>query len=193
MMFARRHKRTWQAAAREAIVPRKGWWRRLRFFVRRVARLSASPHAVAAGFAVGAFFAFSPFLGLHVVIALAIASVIRGNLIAAAIGTTLCNPLTLPFIWAATYEAGSFMLSVAGSSAHAASMVERSDLLLHKGLLQAGFARIWPVIEPMLIGSVPFGLVAAALSYGLVYSAVSGFQTSRRQRLAAHRHRGHQT
>ena len=38
------------------------------------------------------------------------AFVVRGNYLAAAIGTAVGNPWTFPFIWAGTYRLGSFML-----------------------------------------------------------------------------------
>ena len=62
------------------------------------------------GAAVGAFVACTPFIGLHFVITFALAWLVRGNMIAGAIGTGLGNPATFPFIWAGTYEIGQLML-----------------------------------------------------------------------------------
>ena len=57
---------------------------------------------VAAGVAAGAFTSFTPFMGLHFLFAALFAWAIRGNLLASALGTFVGNPLTFPFIWAAT-------------------------------------------------------------------------------------------
>ena len=43
----------------------------------RLLRLSASPHSIAAGVAIGIAVAWTPFLGVHIIIALAIAFILR--------------------------------------------------------------------------------------------------------------------
>ncbi len=125
---------------------------------KRVLRLRATPHSIAIGFACGIFAAFIPILGVHIAIALAIAWLIGGNIAAAVIGTTLGNPLILPFIWAATLEVGRFVMtgSLSGDPLppHLGGMLRHLD-----------FGVLWhPLIEPMLIGAVPLGLAAAALA-----------------------------
>ena len=88
--------------------PRRSLSRSLQYFWKRILRLRATPHAIAAGVAAGAFAAFLPFLGLHVLIAAGLAWVLRGNMIAAALGTAAVgNPLSYPLIWAATYAGGA--------------------------------------------------------------------------------------
>ncbi len=71
----------------------------------RLARLWASPHALAMGCAVGAF---TPFIGLHFVLAAIVAYVLRASVIASALGAALGNPVTLPFIWVASYNVAPF-------------------------------------------------------------------------------------
>lgn len=57
------------------------------------------------------FFRLSPVFGFHLIIAIVLAYFLAGNIAAAALGTTLANPITLPFIWGSTYELGRFVIS----------------------------------------------------------------------------------
>lgn len=174
MLFKRRCVPGIRERLRVALWPRRSIGRSLRYFGKRVLRLRATPHAIAAGFACGIFAAFIPILGIHIAVALAVAWVIGGNIAAAVIGTTLGNPLILPFIWAATLEAGRFVMtgSLSGDPLphHLGSMLRHLD-----------FAVLWePLIKPMLIGAVPLGLAAALLVYFPVRWAVASFQNRRK-------------
>src|SRR3546814_1540068 len=53
---------------------------------RRVWRLTGTPHVIALGVAAGVFMSCTPFLGFHIVAAMLIAWVLRGNLLAAVFG-----------------------------------------------------------------------------------------------------------
>lgn len=177
MLFQRREPAGFRSRIRQMIWPRKGLRRSVAYYRLRVLRLAASPRAVAAGMAAGVFAAWTPFFGLHIVIALAVAFVLRGNFLAAALGTMLANPLTFPFIWAASWEMGHVLLS--RDPASIARTIDLAEIFSFKG-----FAQLWrPVLEPMAVGSVPLGLVTAALIYPLTYFAVRGFQGRRRSRL----------
>jgi uncharacterized protein (DUF2062 family) len=44
-----------------------------------------------------------------------------------------------------------------------------------------------PLIEPMIIGSIPLGLAAGVVTYLAVGKAVAAYQEARRQRLAERR------
>ena len=46
-------------------------------------------------------------------------------------------------------------------------------------------SQIWdPVLKPMLVGSIPLGLISALAFYIATYWSVSTFQQKRRERLA---------
>ncbi len=62
----------WQRV-RIALWPRVSWGRSARYYAKRVVRLSGSPHAIALGVGVGAGVSFTPFLGFHIFLALAVA------------------------------------------------------------------------------------------------------------------------
>lgn len=162
-----------------ALWPRTSWRRSAKYFTRRVMRLSASPHAVAAGVASGVAASFTPFIGFHFLLSFVIAFFVRGNMLAAALGTAVGNPLTFPFIWLATFEVGNRVLGVSGHGLDSGG--------IGQGLFHDSLANLWPILKPMLIGSVPLGLTAGLIFYGLVRWAFSAYQNGRRQRLAARR------
>ncbi|MDE1174451.1 MAG: DUF2062 domain-containing protein [Parvibaculaceae bacterium] len=163
---------------RNNLWPRSGWKRALKYNWYRMTRLSGSPHGIAVGAAAGAFASCTPFLGLHVVSAVIIAWVLRGNFFAAAFGTFVGNPLTYPFIWLATYDIGAFVLGHKGGGPDAASV--SGDLL---SLSASAWHKVWPLFEPMMIGMVPVGLAAALITYGLVNWGVQVFRVKRHKRL----------
>ncbi|MCX7304641.1 MAG: DUF2062 domain-containing protein [Hyphomicrobiales bacterium] len=177
MLFKRRKPAEFWERVRLALWPRRSFLRSARYFTKRVLRLRATPHAVAAGVAAGVFAAFFP-VGIHLVVALAIAWLLAGNLVAAAIGTAVGNPLTLPFMWSGTYELGHMILHRgepgAIQSANIGSLIE-----------EIGVAALWkPLLEPMIVGAVPLGLVFAVAAYGATRWSVSAFHARRQARLA---------
>ena len=148
MLFRRRVPEGRWARFRTFLWPRRSFRRSYRYFVKRVIRLDAAPHAVAAGFAAGVVASFTPFIGFHFLLAFAIAYLIAGNMAAAALGTAVGNPATFPFIWASTYEIGRFFTAGGPSNAPHPDALESS-------LSPSNLLAIWdPIVKPMLIGSV---------------------------------------
>ncbi|MDR6757296.1 uncharacterized protein (DUF2062 family) [Mycoplana sp. BE70] len=177
MLFRRRNPATWRDRVRAILWPRKGIDRPFRYYGKRILRLSASPHAVAVGVAAGTLSAFTPFLGLHVVLAVALAHVLAGNIIAAALSTAIANPLTLPLIWAGTLEVGESLLGA--PSEHSGRALDLAGLYDH-----LTFSDLWgPVLEPMLVGSFALGLPAAAVAYAGTRVGVNMFRRQRLQRV----------
>ncbi|WP_245615481.1 DUF2062 domain-containing protein [Afifella pfennigii] len=158
--------------------PRSSWRRSFLYFIKRILRLSATPHAIAAGVAAGVFTSFTPFLGLHFVISFAIAWVIGGNLLAAALGTAVGNPLTFPFIFAATYKLGHFIWR----GEHQMPPPHLGNYLVEKS-----FEQLMPLLKPMTIGGIPLGLMAGLISYTVVYKMVAAYQAARKERFALRR------
>ena len=153
--------------------PRRSFSRSFSYFGKRIARLRASPHSIAIGLAAGVFAACSPLLGLHIVIALSIAWILSGNLIAAALGTAVSNPLTFPFLVVADIKLGSILLQVPPPSPEAAHhLVNFWSLEKLKDLWQ-------PVLKPMLVGSVPVGIALGLLAYVCCFYSVRAFKARR--------------
>ncbi len=173
MLFARREPEPLSSRVRGVLWPRRSWKRSLRYMGKRVLRLRASPHAIAAGFGVGVLSSFTPFLGFHILLALALAFLIRGNMAAAALGTAVGNPLTFPLIWGSTYEAGRWIL-------HNETVDVARPESLGASLMKLDFAAMWkPLVEPMLVGSLPLGLLFGAVGYVVVFLAARSMRDRR--------------
>lgn len=168
--------------------PRRSWARSAKYVTKRILRLTASPHAIAAGVGAGVFASFTPLLGFHFMIAFMVAYIIGGNFLAAALGTFFGNPISFPFIWASTYETGSFILGVNQTVSHEEGM----DSLANTDVIASGFAVLWdtviglwePLVKPMLIGAIPLGVTFGIAAYLLTRWAAVVFRRARMRRIA---------
>ena len=177
MLFRRRQPVSPLMKVRELFWPRRGFVRSFQYLSKRILRLSATPHAIAAGVVAGVVSSWTPFIGLHFLLAFAIAYLIAGNMVAAALGTAFGNPLTFPFIWASTWEVGHRLI---GKGAPAGDSVD----LEHKFSISAIESMWQPILKPMLIGAIPLAVVSGVIIYCVIYFTVAKFQTRRRERLA---------
>ena len=186
-MFARRHKPHLLARAWNFLFPRGGLRRAYTYIWYRAKRISASPHKIALGFACGAFASFTPFVGFHFLTAALIAWPLRGSLLASALGTSVGNPLTFPFIWWATYNVGGMMLGYEHRGEINIDLPDGIMLLLFTDPAEF-WRQFWevmgPILTPMLVGSLPLGLACGAVIYFLTKPAIERYQQRRRQNLA---------
>ncbi|MFZ1679532.1 MAG: DUF2062 domain-containing protein [Rhizobiaceae bacterium] len=171
MLFQRRIPESHWQKARVAMWPRRSFRRSLAYTAKRIMRLRSSPHSIALGVSIGVFAAFNPLLGLHTVLAVALAWAFGGNLIAAALATWAGNPLTYPLIWAGTFELGSVIL---GSSADAGQGAHGAHLSFRH------LSALWePLLKPMLVGSIPLGIVTALVAYVVVRRMAASLSSAR--------------
>lgn len=134
------------------------WWisRQSKLYLLRFLRLRAQPDEIAKGFALGIFVGMTPFIGLHTAIALFAAMILGQNKIAAAMAVWISNPVTAPFLYVAQYKTGRFILDTPYVSFPAHFDFESlSNFSSH-------------LILPLSLGSLIYGLLAAAVSYAVV-------------------------
>jgi len=162
MLFKSRQTATLNQRLRLALWPRVSWSRSIRYVAKRMLRVKASPHKIAIGCAAGVFASITPLIGVQMVMAGAIAIILRGSVVAAMLATFLGNPISWPIIWGATYAVGIAMIGHPGA-AEAAALIHGNDPIL-------------PVLMAMLVGSIPIGLISAAVSYGVVARAMTTAQ-----------------
>ncbi len=183
MLFGRRDRPGLSERLRIALWPRRSFPRSFRYYKARVLRLEASPHAIAAGVAAGAFASCTPLVGFHFLLAFAFAWIIGGSMVAAAFGTAVGNPLTFPLIWVSAFQLGELILGRA-PGAMSPLQIEWSF-----GLITSSFGTLWPTLKPMFVGGTILGIVLAVILYWLVRSAVVVSHKVRAERLAASRER----
>ena len=180
-MFRRRNPLPIYRRLKEALWPSLGWLRAARYVGHRLGRLPGSPYRIAAGFACGAAVSFTPFIGLHFVLAALLALAMRGNLIASAIGTAIGNPWTFPFIWAWIMNFGLWMMGESAREAFPQNLT-----------LNYIFENPLHVLLPMTVGGIPTAVAAWIVFFWPAYSMVAQYQRARRWRLrrrARARHR----
>lgn len=156
MLFGRRETPPLRERLKRLLWPRTSFVRSARYVWKRLFRLNASPHKIGVGVAAGVFASITPLIGVQMMMAGVLAVILRGSVAAAMLATFVGNPVTWPLFWAATYGAGTLVL---GGEAVASS-------------LATGAPQHWQIVYTMLIGSIPVGLLAAALSYRVTVRAV---------------------
>ena len=166
------------------IWPRMGWKRTALYYWHRLQRIPGTPSSVAAGFAIGAGVSMTPFYGTHIVTAGLVAWALRANILAAIVGAQIANPWTAPPLWYAAYYIGALM---AGDvTGHPPDFIE-----MFKGLTEATLQRdmemfrmrVWPIFWPMIVGSIPMGIVAGVVSYFTLLPVLKTMQQRRILRL----------
>jgi len=115
---------------------------------------------------------FTPFIGLHFVFAALLALLLRGNVVASAIGTAVGNPWTFPFIWAWIYALGQWLMGADTAS----------DLPATLGLNYI-FERPLEVLWPMTLGGLPTAVAVWIVVFWPVRGAVAEYQYARRWRM----------
>ena len=135
----------------------------LRRTLRLILHTGDTPHRTALAFGIGVFIAFSPFLGLHIWIALLISVLFRLNRVAMLVGTYLNNPWTFAPIYLAGTSLGCFLLGISSDG------LSGINWNLHG---RAFYRNVWHVLRrylwPLTLGSMLLGLVCALLGYLLV-------------------------
>lgn len=136
--------------------------------LRRLLAIDDPPERTALAFSIGVFIAFSPFLGLHTIMATVLAFAFRFNKIAIYTGTFVNNPfLTLVPIILASYAVGAFLLGLS-----VVPPAEGLDLLKHPRLLTGEwwsrlFRHSRDVLIPFTIGGMVLSVVCSLAAYPL--------------------------
>lgn len=194
-MFKRRKQRTYAQAFSEGVYPRGGWRRAVSYVLHRLRRLPDPPHKIARGISAGIFICFTPFFGLHIFFAIALAFVMQGNILAAIMATFFGNPLTFPIIATLALELGSWMLGQPGGmqlpniiGEFSRASVELSDnfaaIFTDK---TANWDRLelfyWHVFKPYLVGGMVPGVFAGVGAYMVSRPLIGAYQKRRIKRL----------
>ena len=195
-MFKRRKPRSYSQLATEMIYPRGGWRRASQYVMNRIRRLTDQPQRIARGFAAGIFVSFTPFFGFHFMMAALVAWIIRGNIVAALLGTFVGNPLTFPFIAVLSVTLGRRMLDVEGTLQPHRIFEEfaRASAELWNNLLAPftdatmhwqNFDYFWSnYFLPYLVGGVGPGLAASVVGYYLTVPVIRAYHKRRSRKMA---------
>ncbi|WP_170561208.1 DUF2062 domain-containing protein [Ruegeria atlantica] len=198
MVFKRRDRRSPVQIASEFVYPRGGWTRAFHYVKHRVRRLPDSPERIARGIGAGVFTAFTPFYGLHFLVAAVIARLINGNILAALSGTFFGNPLTYVPIGVVCLQTGHFLLGDDFRKEETKGLMKNFGDAL--GDLKNNFVALFTdrvadwrglsvfydeVFFPYFIGGILPGLLAGAICYYLSLPLIRTYQQRRRDKIKA--------
>lgn len=191
MVFRRREKLGWGEWLREQVYPRSGFKRATRYVVHRMRRLPDQPHRVARGVFAGFFIGFLPLPGLQFVAAWGMARLMRGNVLAALLGTFNTNPLTTPPFTVFSVWLGHWILGIeAPLNAHyILGALENAghDLWFNFLAIFGPEKTSWggliqffnEIYLPWLIGALGPALLLSAIAYYITIPLVEAYQKAR--------------
>ncbi|WP_170387237.1 DUF2062 domain-containing protein [Ruegeria atlantica] len=198
MVFKRRDRRSPIRIASEFVYPRGGWTRAFHYVKHRIRRLPDTPERIARGVGVGVFTAFTPFYGLHFVVAAVLSRIFNGNLLASLSGTFFGNPLTYVPIGVVCLQIGHFILGDDFEEGETHGLMDSFVQAL--GDLKNNFVAMFTdhvadwsglsifydeVFFPWLIGGIFPGIIGGFICYYLSLPLVRTYQQRRRARIKA--------
>lgn len=145
----------------------------LRRWLRNMVRLHGSPRQIALGFALGIFIGWMP-IGLQMIVAIIVATLVGANRIAAALATWFTNPFTSVFLGVLAWRLGRWVLrglGIVAPAADEASIVHKLGEfwnLTWRGKLAwvaKGYGELW-------VGAIILGLITGVASYYIVLQVV---------------------
>lgn len=177
------------------IYPKGGWARAFHYVRHRLHRLPDPPHKIARGVWAGVFTTFTPFYGMHFLVAALIARIMQGNIIAALLATFFGNPLTYIPIGVSALKTGHWLLGTEFEVAEqklGAKFAEAGEGLFHNFLTVFteaeadwhGLAVFYDeVFFPYLIGGILPGIVTATICYYISVPLIRAYQNRRKGRI----------
>jgi uncharacterized protein (DUF2062 family) len=119
-----------------------------------------TPHRIALAFGIGVWIAFSPLLGVHTLLALAIAFAFRLSRVAILLGAYINNPWTLAPLYLAGTVVGCALLGVSTEGLAAVDW-SLEGTQFYAGLL----ASLRPYLWPFLLGNTVLGVSGGVVGY----------------------------
>jgi uncharacterized protein (DUF2062 family) len=151
--------------------------------------LHGEPHAIAGGFALGLALAFTPTVGIQMLLAVVIATPLNLNRAASIVPLWISNPLTIVPIYAFSYWIGSFFINgpsypevVEKLRMLTLSLEELDPLALHEhfsAVLGLGLN----VFLAMTLGGLIVGIPLGILSYYLLLPVLEKRQKNRKSKV----------
>jgi uncharacterized protein len=191
LVFKRREPLGWGAWLREQVYPRGGFKRAIRYVTLRMRRLPDQPHRVARGVFAGSFIGFLPLPGLQFLAAWGAARLIRGNVLAALLGTFNTNPVTTPFFAVLAMSLGHWILGIeaplnaeyigkAFTNAGRDLWFNITSIFGPEKAQWDGLIQFWNEIYwPYFIGALGPAIVLSTIAYYVTIPLVTAYQKAR--------------
>ena len=148
------------------------WNRYGRYLYWRFTRMQGTPEYIARGLAVGVFAGLFPIFGLQSIVGIAIATLLRGHKIAAAVGTWVSNPLTYLPIYTINFQVGQWLLQ-------SQEEFVPESILSFSELMQYGTQ----FVTSLFLGCLVMGIIGGVLSYFIGLKLIRLWRNDRRKKL----------
>jgi uncharacterized protein (DUF2062 family) len=137
--------------------------------------LEDTPERIAKAFALGVFLAFSPLIGLHILLGVGLVFFCGLNRVALLLGLLINNPWTLIPIYASGTYVGGLLIGFPQIPA-LPSFEFRS---LWSGDFWSQLAGQWHILRPMVVGSFILSVFLSAFSYFTALALIRQRRTHR--------------
>jgi uncharacterized protein len=142
-------------------------------WLRGMVKWRSSPEAIARGAAIGVCVGFLPIFVGQMLCAILLATFLKGNRPASALGTWVSNPVTMPPIYLFTYRLGARILGAAVNSQNDHRLMQTIELLYGPDKDFAAFLRSSMNMGAhtalsLVVGGLIAGLIAAFVSYPVI-------------------------
>ncbi len=136
-------------------------WQRIRDTLRKELQEETDPRCIAAGFAAGVFLSFAAPPFFHTALAVIVAIMFRLSKVASIAGAWVNTPYTIPVVYYAGFRIGRWILGV-----HVRP--PKFEGWTFEKVLSA-YRSAKPFVAPTLLGTTLLGILAAGVSYVVVY------------------------
>ena len=159
----------------------------IRFIKFRILHVDDSPQSLALGVAIGLFTAWTPLIGLHMLIALLLSILFKANKFLSITFVWVSNIFTFVPIYLPAYLLGRAITSLFGYSNNA-SKDEVMDMLTKlssfRVFIDIWSAEFWQQLAqlfikigfPLFVGSIILGLLIANIAYFTTYRLISWYR-----------------
>jgi len=164
---------------------RKNYLIRLRPLLRWLIKLRSSPRAIAGGLGLGTFIAFTPTVGIQLILAVVVATLFNMNRPAAMIPVWITNPITVAPIYTFNYWLGCKFMDgpplsqVSGLFTDIGRTMARLEFWDIKEQFLAVLHMGRDILIPLLAGSIAIGVVTGLAVYLSTLKLLSIFFTRR--------------
>lgn len=154
---------------------------RLRPALRWVLRLRSSPRSIAGGLGLGMFIAFTPTVGIQIILAIIAATICNVNRAATIAPVWITNPVTVAPVYTFNYWLGTFIWPGPPLADVKELFTNLGTALTHlqfwdmKEALLAMLQLSTDILIPLLIGSIEVGVVSGILTYIVSLKLLSVF------------------
>jgi len=156
------------------------------FIVRRILHIDDTPHRLALGLALGIFVAWTPTIGVQMVLVVILATMCRANKLVGIPMVWISNPFTLPLVYYPNYLLGRYLLGLFDAQTTTNYSFRQLENLLTK-FNDMSFYEIafWDKLGRLLLdigldlwlGSIIVGLFLGIIVYIVSYKFILWYRT----------------